>query len=323
MKENKPYITPFPVSAHIADRFVATLFSTLVIFSLFCCNGIASTSNDTASKVYTRIISLYSAHTENLVSMGAADQLVGISKSDNFPPHILDKKRYSYREDPERFIAAEPDLILVRPMIERSYPHLMDKLKEAGIAIVSLQPTSVDGIFDYWRELGRLSGQQINAENMIHQFQERLALNASAVSKIPLEAKPRVYFESIHSKMKTFAPSSIAIFALEQAGGINIAGDATKVRNTNIAAYSKERLLAHAGEIDVFVAQRGRMNPVDIDTIRNETGFQAIKAIREDKIILIDEHLVSRPTMRLIEGIEELHDGLYNDRSRIAGGIPQ
>jgi iron complex transport system substrate-binding protein len=262
-------------------------------------------------KVYTRIISLYSAHTENLVSMGAAEQLIGISSSDNYPAEILDRPRFTYREDPERFIAARPDLILVRPMIERSYPQLMAKLREAGIAIVSLQPTSVDEIFPYWRELGRLSGRRAHAEDMIDRFTAGLEAIGSHVSLIPEDSRPRVYFESMHRNMKTFAPSSIALFALEQAGGRNIATNATQVRNTNIAAYSKERILAHAANIDIFIAQKGRMNPVDIDMIRNETGFQAIKAIRENRIVLIDEHLVSRPTLRLIEGIERLHAELY------------
>jgi len=273
-------------------------------------------------KVYQRIISLYSAHTENLVSMGAADQLVGISASDNFPEKILDKKRFSYREDPERFIAARPDLIIVRPMIERSYPQLMAKLREVGIDIISLQPTSAAEIFDYWRELGRLSGHEKEAEVMVRDFTLRLAQIKSRVDQIPMKKRPGVYFESIHRKMKTFAPASISLFALEQAGGRNVATDASQVRNTNIAAYSKERILAKAQEIDIFIAQRGRMNPVEIETIRNETGFQAIKAVRNNNIVLIDEELVSRPTMRLIEGITELHNKLYPQEIAAGGGKP-
>lgn len=280
----------------------------------------ASGNSQDKPKSYKRIISLYSAHTENLVSMGAANQLVGISPSDNHPEHILSKKRYSYREDPERFIAARPDLVLVRPMIERSYPALMEKLREAGIAVVSLQPTSVDEIFSYWRQLGRLSGHEDEAEAMIERFTERLETIQQRVARIPEDERPGVYFESIHRKMKTFAPSSIALFALEQAGGRNVATDAMQVRNTNIAAYSKERILAHAREIDIFVAQQGRMNPITVEAIKNETGFQAIKAVRRGNIVLIDEHLVSRPTMRLIEGITELHRRLYPQEIAEHGG---
>ena len=302
-------------SRHSPAPKIRLLFATLIIILaplLASTIGMAQEQEgkDTA-KTYNRIISLYSAHTENLVSLGAANQLVGISPSDNYPDHILNKKRYSYREDPERFIAARPDLVLVRPMIERSYPALITKLREAGIAVVSLQPTSVEEIYPYWRELGRLSGHQDEAEVMIKNFTRKLETIQQRVAKISEDKRPGVYFESMHRKMKTFAPNSIALFALRQAGGRNVATDAMQVRNTNIAAYSKERILARAQEIDVFVAQRGRMNPITIQDIKNETGFMAIKAVRQDKIVLIDEHLVSRPTMRLIKGITELHQLLY------------
>ncbi len=301
---------------------VIFLFCTIILTSPYddgICNA-ASAVNTETQQTFSRIISLYSAHTENLVSLGASEQIVGISSSDNYPSQILEKKRFSYRDDTERFIAATPDLVLVRPMIERSYPKLISKLRQAGITVVSLQPTSVEGIFDYWEELGKLTGREKEAKLITAKFNGRLDTIRQIVGHIPENDRPWVYFESMHRKMKTFAPTSIAIFALEQAGGRNIAADAKQVHNTNIAEYSKERILAHAQQIDVFLAQKGRMNPVEIQTIQNETGFQAIKAVQENRISLIDEHLVSRPTMRLIEGIEHLHNILYPNNIAIAKG---
>lgn len=277
-------------------------------------------TNATAQTYYDRIISLYSAHTENLVSLGAGDQLIGISTSDDYPPQILDKPRFSYRQDPEKFIAVKPDLVLVRPMIERSYPQLLKKLRQAGIEVVSLQPTSVEEIFEYWRKLGVLTGRSNGAEEMISLFKQELRSISDVISTINKEKRPKVYFESIHKKMKTFAPQSIAVFVLEQAGGVNVAVGAHQVRKTNIAAYGKERILAKSDKIDVFLAQKGRMNPVSLEKISKEPGFQAIKAVREGKIFLIKEQLVSRPTLRIIEGIRQIASILYPDRFVIVSG---
>jgi iron complex transport system substrate-binding protein len=262
-------------------------------------------------KPFTRIISLYSAHTENLCSLGAEKQLVSISQSDDFPPEILNKQRLSYREDPEKFIAMRPDLVLVRPMIERSYPELVNKLRLAKIRVISLQPRGIDEMFAYWRALARLSGKEENGEKMIREFNDRLKRVEISVARIKKDQRPRVYFESIHSKSKTFAPKSIAIFALEQAGGVNIASDAVQIRRTNIAYFAKERLLEKGAEVDVYLAQRGRMNPVSVDIILNEPGYGAIRAVGQGRVYLIEEQLVSRPTMRLAEGIEQLHGLLY------------
>ncbi|MBW2684018.1 MAG: ABC transporter substrate-binding protein, partial [Deltaproteobacteria bacterium] len=83
--------------------------------------------------------------------------------------------------------------------------------------------------------------------------------------------------------------------------------DAIQVRKTNIADYGKERILKHAAEIDIFLAQNGRMNPVTRQSILDEPGFIAIKAVKENNVYLIEESLVSRPTFRILEGVEKLN----------------
>ena len=105
----------------------------------------------------------------------------------------------------------------------------------------------------------------------------------------------------------------MAIFTLETAGGINIAADAEAVRNTNIAYYGKEHILSHATEIDVFLAQYGTMNRPTVSMIKNEPGFQVIKAVMDDQIYIIEEQIVSRPTMRLLVGIDCIGRILYPD----------
>ncbi len=261
---------------------------------------------------FTRIISLYPAHTENIAEMGGQDSLIGISSSDTFPETLLHKPRFSYHDSVEKFISAQPDCILIRPMIRHTAQNLVEKLQEYGITVISLQPTSVEELYTYWGHLGMICGKAVNAETMTQTFKNRLETFAGQLSTIPEEHRPFVYFEAIHARMKTFSPSSIAMFCLEAAGGRNIAVDAVPRRNTNIAAYSKERILSHAGSIDVFLAQSGRMNSISVEEIINEPGFGAIKAIRERRVYLIDEHLVSRPTIRLLDAITYIHELLYS-----------
>lgn len=146
---------------------------------------------------------------------------------------------------------------------------------------------------------------------MISRFGIGLAEIRQQVDTIPEQDRKRVYFESIHKRMKTFTPTSMAVFVLESAGGINVATDAVQVRKTNIAAYGKEHILAKADKIDVFLAQKGRMNAVTVEMIKQEPGFQVIKAVKNNQIFLVDEKLVSRPTLGLLEGIRQVFDLLY------------
>ncbi len=259
-------------------------------------------------KPFIRIISLYPAHTRNLIDMGAGQQIVAVGRSDH---QMQGLPKLSFRDDPERLLALHPDLVLIRPMISRAYPQLVRRLIESGVAVVSLQPSATDELFRYWQTLGKLTGQEPEVKKMITRFGLGLAEIKRRVERIPQTERKHVYFESIHKRMKTFAPGSMAIFVLESAGGINVAADATQVRKTNIAAYGKEHILAKANEIDVFLAQKGRMNPVTVEMIKNEPGFQVIKAVKDNQIYLVDEKLVSRPTMGLLEGISQVFTLLY------------
>ncbi len=260
-------------------------------------------------RVFNRIISLYPAHTENIVAMGGANYLVGISRSDTYPPFILNKKRFSYHFGPERFLAVNPDLILIRPMIDFAYHSLVKRLESYNITVVSLQATNVRSLYTYWRILGRLIGKEKRAEEMISDFNRFLSIFHSIDKKI--RNKKRVYFESMHKKLKTFSPNSISIFVLNTAGGINVAKDAVSDRGTNIADYGKERILSHANDIDVFISQYGMMNRVHIKDILNEPGFEIIKAIKHHNVYIVDEHITSRPTIRLLLGIYEIGHILY------------
>ncbi len=265
-------------------------------------------------KPFTRIISLYPAHTENLFALGLEQEILGVSKNDDYPEAAQTKAKFDYKEDPEKFIAARPDLVVLRPMISRSSPELINKLRLTGVQVISLQPNTLEETFAYWRTLGALTGRDQAATAMIERFKARLAEIQALVKTIPQASRKRVYFEAIHSKGKTFAPDSMAIFALTMAGGINAAADAEQVRETNIAVYGTERLLAKAKDIDLFLAQQGRMNAVSEQTIYDEPGFQAIKAVKERQVFLIDETLVARPTLRMIDGIIKIGTILYPEQ---------
>ncbi|MBF0111102.1 MAG: ABC transporter substrate-binding protein [Desulfamplus sp.] len=276
----------------------------------------ANNSTIKIDKPFERIISLYGAHTENLFYLGLNEEIIGVTRNEDFPEYAKKKMSFSAQDDPEKFIASGADLVLVRPMIERGYPELIKRLKKSSIAVISLQPADVDEMYDYWLALGTLTGREDEAKKMVSDFKEKVKFYKS-VAQQRLSSKnqtpKRVYFEAIHSKMKTFTPGSMAIFALETAGGINVATDAAASRGTNIGNYGKEKILSRASEIDVFLAQNGVMNQTSVDIIKGESGFAIIKAVKNNQIYIIDEMIVSRPTFRLLQGIDQIINILYKE----------
>lgn len=266
---------------------------------------------------YHKIISLYAAHTENIYYIGAINQVIGVSKRESSTIKKLKKPVFSFRDSAEKFIAADPDIVLFRPFIYRTHKGLVKKLIENHIKVVAIQPRTIDEMYQYWLKLGKLTGKEKQAKKMVNNFKEKVHTIKIAVSKV----KPvKVFLESIHSKFYTFSKSSIANFVLTTAGGINIATNAHAIRRSNIAAFSKEKIMDKASEIEYYISQYGAMNHITKDKIINEPGFQAIKAIKKGHIIIVKENILSRPTPDLIKGIVQLlkvlHPEIYQNLRR-------
>ena len=264
-------------------------------------------------KPYTRIISLYAAHTENLFDLGLDEEIIGVTKTEDYPPLAMGKDRFSTRDGVEKFLAAKPDLILIRPMQFRGYPALWNALKKHGIRVLALQPNTIEEMYKYWRKLGRLTGHEPQAERMVGEFKEGIETALQRIDRIPTSERPYVFFESIHKKFATFSPGSMPIFVLKTAGGRNIAKDARPRHGTNIASYGLERMLRKSAKIDIYLAQYGPMNQVEVRKIMTGPAASRIKAVRDRNVFLVDEHLVSRPTMRLLKGISTVHRLLHPD----------
>lgn len=257
-----------------------------------------------------RIISLYSAHTENLLALGLDAEIIGVSTTET-DPAAKNKPAFDYRADPEKVLAAQPDLVIIRPFIKQSNPDFVKTLEQANIKVVSLYPEKFDEFDGYIQKLAALTGREQQAADKLAAFHAKLKAVAERLAKV--EARKHVYFEATATEYRTITADSMPGTILKLAGGINIAADAQPLKTaSSIAAYGSERLLMKADEIDAFLAQRGPMNPgITPESIRQRPGFDKIKAVREGKIYIIDEKLVSSPTFHLADSVEQLAKTLY------------
>lgn len=262
---------------------------------------------------YKRIISLYSAHTENLCELGALDTLIGASPTSIYPPEASTLERYDYRGDPEPIIAANPDLVIIRPFIDRNYSQYVKAIKKAGIPVVSLYPENTEEFNTYIRILGMLVGQEEIAQEKLDQLDKRLTEISDLSSQIPDSQKKTVFFESTKTAYRTVTPDSNPAKAITIAGGINIAADVKPMtKGSTIAEFGIEKLLLNGESIDLYVSQRGAMNAGgSLISIPQREGFEGIKAVREMAILEINEKLISSPTLRYHKGVLEIARALY------------
>ncbi len=258
-----------------------------------------------------RIISLYSAHTENLFTLGAGDSLIGVHDTSIYPPETQKIPVYDYMDDPETIIAAEPDLVLIRPFITRKVPQFVQAIEKASIPIVSLYPEKFDDFDEYIHKLALLTDTEDVAAEQLARFDKNI--NAIATLTRNITPKQNIFFEATEVNLRTVTDKSMAAHAIAFAGGINIAAGAKPIEGgSSIASFGAERILALAEQIDVYVSQRGAMNAGgNLHSILIRPGYDTIKAVQDGRVYVINEKIISSPTFRFYKGVRELARYLY------------
>jgi len=259
-----------------------------------------------------RIVSLYTAHTESLYFLEAQDKLVAVSPSCDFPPEVAREKIVDYRSDPEKAIALQPDVVLVRHRAVTDYPRFIEALESIGIQVIDLNPERLADLDGYFTTLGEITGTPEKAKWLSKKFHEDIERIVSLVRAVPPEKRKKVFFESVAKNYQTVSPGTLVDELIALAGGINVASSAQPVsKDSRIASFGIERLLSVGHEIDVYIAQRGVMNQITKKSILKRPELQSLPAVKENRVYVIDEAIVSRPGPRLSWGLEEITRALY------------
>lgn len=260
-----------------------------------------------------RIISMYSAHTENIYLLGAGDKLIGGYKTCVYPPEAAFLPMYDYNGDPEEIIAANPDVLLIRPFIRQKAPEYIKLIENSGICVVSLYPESLEEFDEYINKLAKITGKEENAVKELENF--HIQLNEIKALTDKEDTKSTVFFEATDVDIRTVTPNSMAANAISLAGGINIAHSAAPIsKGSTIAPFGIEKVLENADKIDVYVSQRGSMNSGgNLISINERPGYGEIKAVKNNRVFVINEKIVSSPSFRYVKGVREFARFMYPD----------
>jgi iron complex transport system substrate-binding protein len=161
-------------------------------------------------------------------------------------------------------------------------------------------PKDISGLFANIETVGQLTGHYDEAVSLVGTLKNRVSYVDSTVKKS--NSKPKVFYEvdgSDPAKPWTTGPGSFMDTMIKQAGGIN-AGETLPMEWAQI---SQEELIIQ--NPDIILLGDAKFG-VTAETVKQRAGWDAIKAVKDNKIIVFDDDLVSRPGPRLVDGLEAL-----------------
>lgn len=247
----------------------------------------------------TSIISLYGAFNEILIELGAKDAIAARTDSDENISQLshLPSIGTHMRPDPERIIAAQPQLILG---LKGRHDNLqsLQILQELKIPILFLEMDNFPQLFAATRLLGKLSGHEKEAQKLVDSWQARLKKLQEETWQ---DKKTQIFYEARYPNLLAAGEKGIVNAIIEAAGGENIVKLPKK-----LARISEEWLLA--ANPDVYIIQEGPMNPAPQPLTEREN----FKPLAGKKILRVNEREFSRPGPNSILAAEKLARELKN-----------
>ena len=169
-----------------------------------------------------RIVSLAPNLTELVYTVGAGEQLVGVSAWSDYPRAVLDLPVIgdAFSVDQEQLALAKPDLILVW---ESGTPaHVVDELRDIGYNVVSIRTRDLDDVADALMQIGELTGHVDEAENAAAGYRDELQILRDRYQSLP---SVRVFYQVAARPLYTINNEHYISELISICGGDNIFND--------------------------------------------------------------------------------------------------
>lgn len=252
-----------------------------------------------------RIVSLAPSETEGLFAIGLDEQVVGVSDNDDYPEAVKDKPRMGgFQVNIEAVVAAQPELVMAANLID---PATVKSLTDLGIKVFQSNPKTVNDVIEHIRTVGEITDHQEEAEKVAKQMEDELNQVTEAVKGLTDDQKKQVYIE--FSPGWTVGKGEFMDELITLAGGVNVASDIvgwSEINEENIIQANPDVILYSLSVID-------ENNQTLAEIIKGRGGWKEITAIKEDRVIGLEDNLVSRPGPRVTQGLISVAKAIYPD----------
>ena len=294
-------------------RTIRVLFLLFALSSAAASQGFPITEIDALGNSLTlktppgRIVSLAPSNTEILFALGAGQQVVGVTSYCDYPVEAAQKAKVGGFSDGslERVVSLNPDLVLAA----RFNPlEVLNSLKQLGIPVFALAPTSVAEVLQTIRQVGRLTGRRAEAAHLVQELTEQKHTLENRLAGT--RTRPRVLWGVLEAPMYTAGKGSYIDDLIRLAGGQNIAADA----GAGWPQIGLETLVSRNPQIIITTGVAPGKIPSALLRLQSTDGWQSIDAVVNGRIYHIDPNLLQRPGPRVIQALETLAQQLHPEQ---------
>jgi len=249
----------------------------------------------------SRVVTLAPFITELAFDAGIGDRVVGVSAYSDYPPaaRALPEVSSAVGFSIEKIAALKPDMAFAwRDSVK---PEEIERLEGLGIRVVVVSARTLDEIPRALETIGQAAG--VDVSSRASGFRDRIArLRETYSGRRRLDA----FLEIWNRPLTTIAGRHYMNDALEVCGARNVFADLPGV--TPVVPW--ESVYARDPEVVVGAGSAGDRATFEASWRERPT----LSAVKGRRLVYVHPDTIQRPSLRIVEGITELCEGL--DRVR-------
>jgi iron complex transport system substrate-binding protein len=249
----------------------------------------------------SHIVSLSPTATEMLFSIGAGPQVTAVDDQSNFPVDAPKTKLSGFQPNVEAIAGYHPDLVVVSD----DTAHVVESLAKISIpTLVEPAAKTIDDSYSQIEQLGRATGHVTEAARVVSEMKSKIA---AIVASAPHFPSPPTYYHELDNTFfsatsKTFIGSIYSLLGLK-----NIADPADK-KASGYPQLSPEYIINTNPQI-IFLADT-KCCGQSLQTVRKRPGWAKITAVRDGRVIALDDDIVSRWGPRIVDFLQTVEAAL-------------
>ncbi|WP_197043359.1 ABC transporter substrate-binding protein [Saccharothrix sp. NRRL B-16314] len=251
----------------------------------------------------TRIVVLAPTATEMLFAMGAGSQVVAVDDNSTYPAEAPRSDLSGFQPNAEAIASYEPDLVV----ISNDLNQIRDQLGTLKIPVYLAGPAqTLDDTYTQLGDLGRLTGQVPEAADVVRRMKDDIG---KILADTPKRADKPTYYYELDQSLYSVTGNTFVGSLFDQVGLVNVA-DAVDPQQVN-AGYPQlsAEFLIQADPDLIFLADT-KCCAQSPETVKERPGWSAITAVREGRIVALDDDIASRWGPRVVELVRVIADAV-------------
>ncbi|RED89309.1 MULTISPECIES: ABC transporter substrate-binding protein [Cohnella] len=248
-----------------------------------------------------RVVTLAPSETEVMFAIGSGAKVVAVDNYSDYPEEAQSLEKVGdINTNLEALLAAKPDVVLAHSGMQAN---VIEELRKLNVKVFASDPKTLEQVMEKIGTVGQIMNAQEGAAQVVATMKDELKRVTDALQGV---AAKKVYME--FSPGWTVGSGEYMDEILTLAGGDNVSKE-----KSGWFEVDPEAVIKSNPEV-ILYALNPNYDLGILQAIKDRPGFDAIDAVKNNRMFAVDDNSISRVGPRLTKVLYDMAKAIHPDK---------